>query len=226
MRTPLPLVTALCIGALAARAGVIYETGFEPPNFALGGINGQEGWTGDGIIENTVVRSGTQALEMSLENGGVLPLAILGLNAAAKPQVNLQVDMRLEGDFDARAGLILLMTGGFGPQLIADGTGPVILDQNPTQGTLTTGQWYTLGLSLDFQARTVAAYLDGSWVGSAPLVPDGDRITEVWLAGGIEESGQRAYFDNLSIVAVPESPVMAAVVGLGLAGIALVRRRR
>jgi hypothetical protein len=56
----------------SARAGVICATGFEPPSFAVGPINGQSGWfvfsasgqVNDPVIETTLVKSGLQAVSV------------------------------------------------------------------------------------------------------------------------------------------------------------------
>ena len=42
----------------SAEAESIYDTGFEPPQFALGPLNGQDGWTFNGEVQDGVVRSG------------------------------------------------------------------------------------------------------------------------------------------------------------------------
>lgn len=65
-------LAAIASTGFVAHAGVIYETGFENPPFTMGPINGQNGWfvfsasgqTSDPVIENTLVKSGTQAVSV------------------------------------------------------------------------------------------------------------------------------------------------------------------
>jgi hypothetical protein len=66
------VICSLSLTLGSARAGVIYATGFEPPSFTVGPINGQSGWfvfsasgqVNDPVIETTLVKSGLQAVSV------------------------------------------------------------------------------------------------------------------------------------------------------------------
>jgi hypothetical protein len=81
MKTPFcVLFTIACISLLlvigspaVTGQSVPYSTSFEAPVFSLGPVDGQDGWTGDGNIQNAssqFIKSGTQSLAVD-ENGRV-----------------------------------------------------------------------------------------------------------------------------------------------------------
>src|SRR4051794_25688527 len=69
------LLAAAILGAAPARAGTLYQTGFEPPTFAAGQpVDGQDVWVatispGAGIITTNAPAGGLQSLQV---NGNAL----------------------------------------------------------------------------------------------------------------------------------------------------------
>jgi hypothetical protein len=66
--TTVAILTLLASATPKAVADVIYQTGFEPPTFSVGTLNGQNGWSVSGastsqtVVETSVVRNGLQAV--------------------------------------------------------------------------------------------------------------------------------------------------------------------
>jgi hypothetical protein len=60
----------LLLAGSSAQAGTLYATGFEPPTFTTGVLAGQDGWSEFPApfvavqVENTFVKTGTQAVEV------------------------------------------------------------------------------------------------------------------------------------------------------------------
>lgn len=63
------ILTLLASTTPRAMAGVVYQTGFEPPTFSTGTISGQDGWgsatPSETVVESSVVKSGLQAISIT-----------------------------------------------------------------------------------------------------------------------------------------------------------------
>ena len=105
------LVVKIFLAGADARAGTLYQTGFEPPTFTAGQpVDGQESWfavvgSAAGIVTTNEPASGVQALQV---NGGSLEFSSPdGLyegvysstnlfNVGSSPRFLIQADIRLD----------------------------------------------------------------------------------------------------------------------------------
>src|SRR5579872_1711509 len=60
-------VLAALVAGGAAHAQVLFQTGFEPPAYTTGALNGQNGWAApsNGTVESSTVLTGSQAVQFS-----------------------------------------------------------------------------------------------------------------------------------------------------------------
>ena len=75
-------------GAVSARAEVLYQTGFEAPDYTAGALDGQDGWgSGNGVsqVETTTVLSGSQALSVNVSTDGAFPSRGVAYDSSANP---------------------------------------------------------------------------------------------------------------------------------------------
>jgi hypothetical protein len=174
---------------------VLYETGFEPPNFMLGKLDGQRGWVqwvgraGGATIADTTSATGRQALHndgrlMTPVPGatwsGVINYYTVNYNAIEHktPVLMIEADVRLDGpnmDNDAgpddRVSASLVAWGLYGEGLAFNlllSTGKV---QTIREGSapVTLGEYHRLGLKLDFMHQTAEYFLDGVSFGVEPF---------------------------------------------------------
>jgi hypothetical protein len=134
--------------AMPSQAQVIYSTGFEPPTYSPGPAGGQGGWSGGGVIEDTQVQSGTQALEGT----GDFALARYVNYAVGGSTVILQSDfMNTGSDSTFQSGLALYSNTGFLAQLYDFGGVYYLGDysQGTTPQYFAPDVWHQLDIELN-----------------------------------------------------------------------------
>lgn len=181
--------------ALANKTLVLYETGFEPPQFTQGKLDGQHGWgqwvgrASGATIADTTPATGRQALQndgslMTPVPGatwsGVINYYNVNYNAIEHktPVLMIEADVRLDGpriDKDAgpddRVSASLVTWDLYGEGLAFNrllSTGNV---QTSGEGSapVTLGEYHRLGLKLDFMHQTAEHFLDGVSFGVEPF---------------------------------------------------------
>jgi PEP-CTERM motif len=218
------------VAATSVQAGVIYSTGFEPPAFVPGPINGQDGWSGAGEIQGAVVYSGTQALHIDASTsefqGANLPLSY----AVGSSIVSFQVEFQQTGPGTAQAGISLVGDTGFLAQIYNLGGNYGLGNYNMSTPRLpfASGTWHLLDIILNFKTETMVGYVDGQSLGTLAINPPSPptQITELSLysfgSGGPQ---QDVYFDNVSLATVPE-PSSLVLGGTGLVALAIAHLRK
>lgn len=226
--------------SLSAKAGIVYQTGFEPPTFTPGPLNGQNSWItvgagGTTTVENGFALTGTQAVQIT-------PLGVAAVTGTARI-----ANMNLTGQvvtFDIDAYLSADMGPSFWTAIDSQYAGGAsVADFNiakngelqisagvihPTGVFVTRNAWNHYRLVEDLANNTISAFYNGNPVltNAAFTVPDQTLYLSAFYAqGGGTDVG---FFDNHSVTsqfaAVPEPGT--ALFGLALAGVTLVRRRR
>lgn len=207
----------------------ILDVPFEAPAFILGPINGQSGWTGDGVVQGSVVNSGAQALLIDASNAGGVPTATRPFNfALANLPVRLAVDFRRSGSVHAQCGFAVFGNTGFIAQMANVGGGNYILGNTNTATparNFPDNMWHRLEILLNYQARTMTASIDGVSLGQLAInnanIPS--AITGVSIYSFGSSGTQFIHADNLSVATVlpPGSvPNKSGVVAVDVAGTA------
>jgi hypothetical protein len=247
-------LAASMLMAPEARAGILYQTGFEPPAFvadaplagqggfsAFGGIN-----VGSAIVSTEFPRSGTQSVR--IDGSSMEPFEedfFAGFYStpihynpltAGTPLIDVRVDVALSPDpavgsvagyqiADASGALVAQVV------LISDGSQGFVSGDNAFDVVdgpdIAFGRYFTLGILLDYDSRNATFSLDGSTFGTLPFGPDaGDTFGDATLfLAAVEPFTSVAFFDNYSIAAVPEPGSMMITATGGLALMVYAHRR-
>jgi hypothetical protein len=226
----LPFVSAFLLTP-ALNAETLFSTGFEPPSYTLGALNGQNGWTNTAtpVVENTVVFAGSQAV--AFDSTGVT-----GQNLAVHPLTyNSGTDPNQIVVFDAEfmesptgnnpTWDVLAASGGAGfiAQLtVQNGNAQFGPDGKGIVGAVpvTAGVWNDYQLVLNFVTGTASAYVDSTFIGSGAFTNPTTTLTSFnfgvnSLLNGTDTA--TGYYDNFSVTTAPEP----GSVGFVLAGLAL-----
>jgi len=242
---------ALCLGAVVlflavpqANAGIIYSTGFENPPFVLGPLAGQDGWQEFGttpvMVENTVVKSGLQAV--SVDGSAAGQSGPFHEDPTAGPLVELQADLFLAGSTTQSSWQFAGLGSGLAPFIGGIDTDPSTNDIKlitagfPVVGTFSRDVWHHVDFVFNFTTQTYSFSFDGTQLAmNVPFCGDngpcngglvgsyGDGLFDTF--GGGNDFG---YMDNFSLgtlQAVPE-PGTLALLASGLMGVAAAVRRR
>jgi hypothetical protein len=209
------------LGSVSAQAGVVYQTGFEPPLYSVGPLNGQDGWgnaSSDVQVETTTVQSGSQAVSVNLAAFD-FPNRNVVYDSSSNPGAILElgIGILLTGSLSTQVeALALAGDGGFMSQLLAEGSNFTYGGQRTP---ITTGVWYSLDLDINFATQTGTAFVDGVFLGEEALANPTTSLELVELGGfGSAGLNETAFYDNLSVVAAPEASTWAMLL-LGFAGL-------
>ena len=216
-----------------ARAGVIYQTGFEPPTYTTGQLQGQDGWFNSTVpvVETTTVHSGAQAAAFSAVGlvGQNTARHALSYDSGSDPNgvVQLQAWAFLSGtgtlsrwDIFAAIG-----DGGFLAQLLVIGNTARLGTAGFTGNTIVPlAAWNQFNLDLDFHSQLATAYVNGQLIGQSSFAGTTQHtLTEFAYGMNSLPGTDQLFLDDLSITsAVPEP----ASVILLLTAVPLVWQRR
>ena len=203
---------------------LLYETGFEPPRFAPGPIQGQDGWTGEGTTDRIAIhpgiaRTGFQALCLDAYRSVDFTRTFKPLAGAPAGGllVRIGVDMLVLDDGVVPSGNYRLT--GFGDQgyigtLVVDAGGGIqVLGGG---GWLSTGAraaknaWNRYEIEFDFPQQTFNCYIDGGLVlTNTPFANRADGLQRVGFE--VNDPGEdTACFDNFTALASPLPGAVAA----------------
>jgi hypothetical protein len=225
----LGLAAALLAGSGAARAGILYQTGFEAPTYTTGELLGQDGWStavpGTAQVQTTTVLSGTQALEVDLTSA-TFPAHPLNYDSSADPGavVRLQVSLMLQGTLaDQVEGIAVYGDEGFIAQLYVAGSSFTLGGASSHSGDTpaAAGVWYSLEMDLDFQNQTATAYVDGQLLATVDMATPTTSLEFFEFGGfGRPSASETAFYDDFSATVAPEPSSLAliAVGGVSLTG--------
>lgn len=237
---------AIALSAVAHSQPLLL-TDFESPNYTPGNLIGQKGWTGSfasgstpATISTDRAVSGTQSVKIDanqlLGSSAIFwtstPSALPPPNRRLLVSANVwaQSDALTRSDiwgfavFDAQGGAIAAAGLDFaGRPKVTDTTGTFTL----ASGLSFAGdQWHSLTMLLDFDARTFSLSVDGNTMAtSRPFISSaGNSLgdADLFVGGPLFDV---AYYDDLSVIAVPV-PAPGATSVLAITGALAVRRRR
>jgi hypothetical protein len=229
-----PLLFSTLLLIPASYATNLFSTGFEPPTYTTGPLNGQGGWTNTtpAVVENSVVFAGSQAVAID-STGASQSIFGQGLNynSAVDPNqvVVFDVEFMESATGNDPTWDIFVVDGnaGFIDQLAV--RGQVVAFGTNTTVSITPGVWNDFQMVLNFSNQTVDAYLNSVFVSEGNFGSPSTTITA--FGAGINSTFNgpdtaTAYFDNFSVTSVSPEPGSAIFVLVGTAVLVpLVRRR-
>lgn len=227
----------------AALAPVLYDSeGFEASKFSTGSLGGQDGWdnsfagTGFDTVVDTFSNGGTQSVLADGTVGGSnwsFVVASHDAGASSDKVVVIQWDMYIETAGAAGP------SGLWGIDVYDDTVARVVALGVDDQGEVTSldsngadagsgsfvnrDEWNTYAIRIDYVSHTASLWLNNAMVMDGidtSAATDVFSDADIWVGGGL---GDRAFYDNYTVNAVPEPATLAA---LGLGAAALLRRRR
>jgi hypothetical protein len=227
---------ALLLGSGAARADIIYQTGFEPPTYTVGTLNGQNGWGDDSPgatasqVETSTVFSGSQAISVSLDSTTDVTHA-LAYDSTTNPAalVKLQIAFQVQGNtLNQAEGLSVFGDGGFVAQIYAL-NGDFHFGTATAAGTLPLelGEWYSLEMDLDFQTQSVTAYVDGTFLATLAMGSPTTSLVDLDLGGSSGGfPGETVFYDDFSATVATAAPEPSSLALIAMGGVSLTGWRR
>lgn len=226
--------------APTAGAASVFDETFE--GYALGNADGQGAWVDFGgarltSIVNTLASGGSQSIEFST-NPGYGSDSYFDLAAPiTSGQLALTFDTYIPTGFDGNAHYFISRgPTGDGPpanvfeegfHFFGNGTAGTFYDSGSPTTPLLRDQWVTVRVDIDLDGNTaVASYggteiFNGAW-NNGGASPNQYQGVNIWAAEGANVAVFNV--DNFRLDIVPE-PSGLTLLGLGLVGLALRRRR-
>ncbi len=233
------IALALAIGCPANATTILFETGFESPDYALGDLNGQQGWIADAFpgecfVTDAFSFEGSQSLfiwgdgypdgnphlgaaHSFADPVGIENIVTAGMIAAVSPPTTTGNDYFIVlGDGVNVAGYLHF-----------------VWNQNISVNGVSTGYMYPYNAPMiitmvaDFDNETFDVDIGGTLVAEDyPFVSPGmSALNEVLFAVDDLDAGQVMVVDALSIVSTPE-PGTLSLLAAGVCGIAVLKRNR
>lgn len=241
----------LAVFSVAASAETLFSTGYEPPTYSVGPLDGQDGWDAQFFdvaeVTSDFSRSGFQSLEFGVDVTNEFAQRA-GSFSTSEPIVMLRQAVYIDGpDEDALIpdGFFIRAVGfsgdnpdntedgGFLGQLtVVNGEGPLGLGANLGLAEeaigfvpVEVGDWFVLEHVLNLATQTQEAYVDGQFIASAPFVNPATEVSGVEIVV-LNAGNHTVYLDDLSVTAVPEPSTLSLLAVAGLFSLRLRRQRR
>ena len=165
-----------------ARAGVIFQTGFETPKYSVGQLAGQDGWYGSTapVVQTSTVFSGSQAAEFdsALDTrksgfGQSYDAQSLAYNSVGNPDplVRFQSEffVSLAGTASNWDPIAIIANNGYLAQIIVQANDVISWGVGSTAFsgvTVARGQWNSFEVDINFATDIGTGYLNGNSLGS------------------------------------------------------------
>lgn len=246
------LIAFVAVGAIS-QAQVIYLADFNAPDYTVGDVDGQLGWSapqGNEFVSADGNNS-TQGLEFSMPQPGVFSNASQGFSGGFSGPLSGSVDIKVGADYVPSGSSRNLRTG-FG---FTVGNGSTSSEISYYLDTVTNGnnvrfdllslyidggligqeivtfrrdEWVTLSVDYNPTSGLTKFFYNGGFVDEDTAISGGNVLSTIYgqLSNGDTSlvSGVKVQHDNYRFEAVPEPATMAVLAGLG--ALALRRRKK
>ncbi len=219
-----PIFVSLFTLAGCVQGQDLFTTSFDTPGYTVRGLTGQNSWytfgsqnAGNPQIQSAVKRSGDQAVSVSGEGAAGYSLHAITYNdSGANKVVEGAIYVNLKSNGTSWNGLCL--HGGVAPfpaMCLKISTAGFPFLNNSTQqsvlgaGPLALNTWHLFRLRLDFVAQTVTGFVNGTTVGTQPFPSAIRNLSIVGFGFNSVTGTNTAYFDDLSVTALPPAVVPA-----------------
>lgn len=229
LKKTLVMFAVLALYTTVAHATVIYSTGFENPPFTLGALNGQNGWSTFGnanvIVQNSIVKSGSQAIEIDAGTNQSGPLHHDSPGAGVV--VSIQADIYLASSSNETAWQFGVYNGFGGINILTNGELQILTPAFPVTGPLVSRDvWNNYRIDYNEVTGQFNVFLNGAAVATNEPMFSGFSYSFATLNSfGYTGANDRAFMDNFSVSTVPE-PSSLMLLCSGLVGLAGVIRRK
>jgi len=227
------LLSASLIG-FSVPAQVLYSTGFETPEYHLGSLDGQDGWstsfagaTSTAMIQSDRVKDGANALQINAGStqSGVIKSSLVmdALSVTISTDIYIESSSRISnwqfGVYHGFGGVNITTSGAI--QFASPGF------PSTPPGIFSRDAWHSLRVEYDLAEASFAVYLDNNEVGSGLGMFPGFYYEFVSINSfGGSTADDRAFVDNvtLSMVAIPEFGPMSVLVASALLCVGIYHR--
>lgn len=217
-------MATILVAASAAfsEAQTLFSTGFESPGYSPGGLTRQNSWytfgngnAGNPQVQNTVVRTGSQAISVNA-SGAVgyslheLTYSDSGANKIVEGSIQLNMaslgtswnGLCFIGGNDSNPTVGCLSVSTFGAPFITNFVNPIV------GRAVAPGTWNEFRLRLDFTAQTMTGFVNGNTIGTVPFRSAVRTLAAVGFGFSAIPGSNIAYFDDLSVSAsAPSVPL-------------------
>lgn len=217
-RSPFALLQALVCalvllsGLSAAHADPILEVGFESPDFTVGPVNGQSGWSGQSsvTVQSTTVLAGSQALQIDVPpgGGGVGTRPALSYDPAfgQSPVVRVRAYFRF-GSLPTTQFSCFSFFGesGFFGQVVAGepfrlGSGRGTIDMS---SFIEVGEWQLIEAEVDFRSQRISVWVDGVAAANGAFEQPMTRLSSIDTFAFRGQSQYTVHVDQYAVHAQP-----------------------
>lgn len=229
MRKALYVLVVLAVMAGPAAAQNIFSTGFEAPDYTVGPINGQNGWTVANSDPNAVVTdqwaaSGTQGMAV----GGTAGLSVVQPLTGGTSQLWFDIDMAKADQNTGQWWVVLQAPSGSARRSAMFGFNSGQIEYYSAgwhaYSAFVAGQTYHFQAFVDAGIKQWSLWLDGNPVSLNMPTAYANAVipTEMYFY----HSGNTGYglADNISIVTPEPGSLAALALGIAMMG-GMIRRR-
>lgn len=209
-------LAALTVGAATARADVVDQVDFDAPDFVVGGIDGQSGWTavGAATVESGSAVAGGQFLQLDVDPGAgpVVARHALSFDPAAADSSVLHVRAFVRFDRVVTSGVTVLgIEGDAGvlAELVVQGGAFTVANATGTPVAIAAGEWQLVELRADLEQRTVTAEVDGVLAGIGSLGGLSTTVQSIAVIGADDATPYELDMDQLAVQSAPPSILRA-----------------